>query len=61
MLVDPDAFEPGNVRGLEAGMGNAYSSSLDSRDYESTVFVGEPVIPDPREIVVAVPDVLTNL
>ncbi len=61
MLVDPDAFEPGDVGGLEAGVGHAHRSSLDSRDYESAVLVGEPVIPDPGEIVVAVPDVLANL
>ena len=48
MLVDPDAFEPGDVGGLEAGVGDAYCSSLYSRDYESAVLVGEPVIPDPR-------------
>lgn len=61
MLVDSHAFEPSDVGGLEAGMGDAYRSSLDNRDDESAVLVGEPFVPDPGQIVVAVPDVLANL
>jgi len=61
LLVDPYAFEPGDIGALEAGVGDAYRSSHDSRDYESAVFVGEPVVPNPRQIIVAVPDVLANL
>ena len=59
--MDPDAFEPGDIGGLEAGVGDAYRSSLDRRDDESAVLVGESFVPDPGQIVVAVPDVLANL
>ena len=59
--MDPYAFEPGDIGALEAGVGDAYRSSHDSRDYESAVFVGEPVVPNPRQIIVAVPDVLANI
>ena len=61
MLVDPYAFEPSNVRGLEARMSNAYRLSVYGCNCESRVLVGEPVVPDLREIVMAAPDLLRDL
>ena len=61
LFVDSYAFEPCNVWGLEASMGSAHGSSIYSCDYESRVLVGEPVVPDLREIVMAAPDLLRDL
>ncbi len=61
LFVDSDAFEPCNVWGLEASVGNANRPSVYGCDYESRVLVGEPVVPDLREIVMAAPDLLRDL
>ena len=61
LFVDSDAFEPCNVWGLEASVGNANRPSVYGCNYESRVLVGEPVVPDLREIVMAAPDLLRDL
>src|SRR5437879_8285716 len=61
LFVDSDAFEPCNVWGLEASVGNAYRLSVWCCNYESRVLVGEPVVPDLREIVMAAPNLLRDL
>src|SRR3989442_1301930 len=44
LFVDSDAFEPCNVWGLEASVGNAYRLSIYGCNKESRVLVGEPVV-----------------
>jgi len=61
LFVDSDAFEPCNVWGLEASVGNANRPSVYGCNYEPRVLVGEPVVPDLREIVMAAPDLLRDL
>lgn len=61
MFMDSHAFEPGNIVGLEAGVGTGYSFSVHGCDDESCVLVGEPVVPDLWEIVMAAPDFLGDL
>ncbi len=48
LLVNSDAFEPCNVWGLEASMGNADRPSVYGCNYESRFLIGEPVVPDLR-------------
>ena len=61
LFMDSHTFEPCNVCGLEASMGNADRPSVYGCNYESRFLVGEPVVPDLREIVMAAPDLLRDL
>ena len=61
LFMDPHTVEPADVVVLEASVGTTYGPSVHGCDDKSGFLVGEPIVPDSREIIMAAPNLPGNL
>jgi hypothetical protein len=58
--MDPDSLQPRHVPGLQVGVGDTDLGPSNSRNNQTALVVVKPVVPDLRNIVLAIPYVLAD-